>query len=525
MFIGLLALPGHAVGPPPVEQWIVVHPPAYTEALEPLIAHRRAQGLRIVSVRTTDVLTAQDLQKGDGSALRAHLRKLCRHHPGPSSILLVGGVNPSRPPCVPALPGTIGRMKGEPSDGGYGCLDGSRLPTVAVGRWPARTADEVKAMVAKTLTFERGSSPGVWRRKLTVLAGIPAYNPVVDRLIENVAFARFDRIHPAWMGQAIYTSAQSRFCVPDRLLRKQAIDFLHEGQAIILYLGHSNAEGLYAGPTAAFLDRDDWARLAIKTGSVFITFGCNGCQLAGRDGEGYAVHAVRNPRGPVAAIGSHGICFAAMVQLASDGLFERAFQNQLPRTIGDCWLATLAGIAKGKIDFLSYRMLDAVDGDSRIPQATQRQEHLEMFVLLGDPALRLPQIADDITLRVEKMVTPGKPLVLHGRLPERLANATVQVSLERSPASVPADLEPVPAMPVAERERVMLANHRRANQFRVIGTTTIARAGVFAVKLEVPAKLPWPRLILRVHASNGKHEALTTERLGVRAAETKKDTP
>ena len=34
-------------------------------------------------------------------------------------------------------------------------------------------------------------------------------------------------------------------------------------------------------------------------------------------------------------------------------------------------------------------MLDAVDGDSAIPQATQRLEHLEMFTLLGDPALKL----------------------------------------------------------------------------------------------------------------------------------------
>jgi hypothetical protein len=406
-------------------------------------------------------------------------------------------------------------MNGEPTDASYGCLDGTRLPEVPVGRFPARSAEEVKAMVAKTLALERDRAPGAWRHRLTVLAGIPAYNPVVDGVVEGMAFARFDRIHPSWAGRAIYTSARSRFSVPDRLLRSQAIDYIREGQAVILYLGHSSAEGLYAGPTAAFLHRDDWARLRIETGqSVFVTFGCNGCQLAGRDGEGYGVHAMRNPHGPAAVLGSHGICFAAMVQLASDGLFERAFQGRLPRRLGDCWLAALAGVARGRIGLLSYRMLDAVDGDPNIPQATQRQEHLEMFVLLGDPALRLPRVADDIEVSVEKTITPGEPLLVKGRLPARLRSAKVTVSLERSPGSVPAGLAPVPASG-PERDKVMLTNHRLANRFTVVSAASAARGGAFEARLEVPAKLSWPRLTLRVYAASECEEALAVRPLQV----------
>src|SRR5205823_3439117 len=123
---------------------------------------------------------------------------------------------------------------------------------------------------------------------------IPAYNPAVDRLIEGLAMARFDRIHPAWVGKAIYTSPTSRFAVPDRLLTARATQYVGEGQAFTLFLGHSSATGLYGGP-APFLDRNDWARLKIARGSgVFITFGCNGCQLKGKDGEGYGVAALRN---------------------------------------------------------------------------------------------------------------------------------------------------------------------------------------------------------------------------------------
>src|SRR5262249_33807767 len=207
--------------------------------------------------------------------------------------------------------------------------------------------------------------------------------PPVDRLVESQAMARFDKLAPAWRGQALYQNPQSGFCVPDEQLHDRAVEYVKAGQAFTLYLGHSNARGLW-GNGARFLDRDDWAKLTIKRGSgVFATFGCNGCQLSGEDGEGYGVAAMRNPNGPAAVFGSHGICFAAMVQLASDGLFKSAFAGELPERLGEAWLGLKAGLAKGKIDALTYRLLDGVDGDKRIPQATQRQEHLEMFVLLG----------------------------------------------------------------------------------------------------------------------------------------------
>lgn len=490
----LLTLPASAAAPLLQDQWVVVHAPEYRPALGPLIDHRREQGMRVVAIDASAT-----------PALLSHVREVCRRHHGRSSILLVG---------APHLRGTISRMKGEPTDAAYGCLDDTRLPRVAVGRFPARTVEEVRAMVAKTLALERDAAPGAWRHRLTVLAGIPAYNPVVDRLVEGIAFARFDRLHPAWTGRAIYTGPQSRFALPDRQIRSQAIDYLREGQAVILYLGHSNAEGLYAGPTAAFLHRDDWAKLTIDAGgSVFVTFGCNGCQLAGPDGEGYGVAAMRNPRGPAAVLGSHGICFAAMVQLGADALFQRAFEAGGSARLGDCWLATLEGVARGRIDFLSYKMLDAVDGDPRIDQATQRQEHLEMFVLLGDPALRLPRVVDDLDVRAEPTITAGKSLLVEGTLPERLRGAAVRVTLERSPGSVPDDLEPVPVG--LGRDKALLANHKRANQFAVAEATAAVRGDGFTARLEVPAEVPWPRLTLRVYAATRRAEGMHVRRLEV----------
>jgi hypothetical protein len=501
----------HAAAPPPVEQWIVVVPSDYEKAVAPLIAHRKAQGLRVAVVRVGDELSFQNLMAGDAGPLRDRVRKLWAGHPGRSSVLLVGAVSGTGSGVVPALKGTAGRMRGQPSDAGYGCEEGSRMPTVAVGRFPARNAGDAKAMVDKTIALERDRKPGAWRRRLTVLAGIPAYNPVVDRLVESIAFARFDRMNPVWTGRAVYTADGSRFCLPDKELRPRSLEMIREGQAFVLYLGHSDASGLYGGPTSAFLDRDDWAELRVgHGGSVFITFGCNGCQQSGRDGEGYGIAAARNPRGPVAVIGSHGICFASMVQLACDGLFRRAFQERLPDRLGDCWLAALEGVSKGPIDFLSYRMLDRVDGDPRIPQATQRQEHLEMFALLGDPALRLPQVADDIAL---ESAIEGDTLAVRGTLPERMRGAKVHVSLERSPASIPLDLEAVPAMPGPKRDRVLFGNHRKANRFEVVGASAEVKGTRFAVSLDVPKVLPKGKLRLRIVATTGDEQVIRVQSL------------
>ena len=79
--------------------------------------------------------------------------------------------------------------------------------------------------------------------------------------------------------------------MPDGELNKLATQYVEEGQAITLYMGHSGPEGFFAA-FRHFMDRHDWARVKIARGpGVFASFGCNACQLRGRDGEGYGLAA------------------------------------------------------------------------------------------------------------------------------------------------------------------------------------------------------------------------------------------
>jgi hypothetical protein len=522
--LGLLILlpwPASAAAPPPRVQWIAVVAPDFAAAIAPLVKERAKQGMRVMVVKTTDVLTQKQILSGDSTLLRDRVRAHCRAHVGESHVLLVGAidslfVNRIVPPCI----GTTSRMKGQPTDAPYGCPDGGSLPTVAVGRFPARNADEAESMVAKTLALEKsGRAPGAWKRRITVLAGIPAYNPLVDRLVESLAMSRFDRIHPMWFGRAVYTNPLSRFCLPTKELRTKTLDYLREGQAFTLYLGHSNAQTLYGGPNVTFLDREDWGQAELPHGGgVFVTFGCNGCQLKGDDGEGYGLWAMRNGRGPATVIGSHGVCFAAMVNLAADGLFRRAFQTTTPDRLAPAWLALLESVSKDRLDWITYRALDAVDGDSRIPQWTQRQEHLEMFVLLGDPALRLPTV-EDVSFEVPDSVVPGERLKVRGTLPEGMTEARVEVSLERLPGSLPGGLVVVPRQPGLARDRAMLANHEKSNRFALVTETIAVRGKSFEVTLKVPPELSGASCIVRVRAETKVRDAMSARRIPVRPAQ------
>ncbi len=517
LFLLLLLPSAGAAAEAPPAQWVVVTAPAFRDAVEPLCAWRQAHGMRVTVVQTTDVLSEDEIRAGEVGKLRQRVNQLCRESKGPSYVLLAGQVGANVQTGVPPLRGTVSRMKGQVSDNGYGCPGDGVVPTVAVGRLPARTVEECRQMVAKTLACERDTRPGPWRRRLAVLAGMPAFNPFIDKMVESLALARLDQVDPSWSGQAIYHNAQSRFCVPDGRLHDEALDLVQAGAAFTVYVGHSNAEGFYAAG-ARFLDRDDWARLHVRCDpGVFITFGCNGCQLCGRDGEGYGVAAVRNPDGPAAVVGSHGICFAAMVELAGDGLFHSLFGGRPPEHLGDAFLRLKENLAGGKIDPLTFQLLDAVDGDSRIPLADQRLEHVEMMVLLGDPALRLPVLPKDVKLTAPENVTAGQALAVRGEAPARLEGARVVLTLERPASSEPADLEPLPAAG-PERDRVMLANHERANRFVLASREATVRDGRFEARFNVPAKLPWRRLVLRAYASTDEQDGLGVVTLPVAGA-------
>ena len=319
---------------------------------------------------------------------------------------------------VPMPGGTVGRMKGMPTDHAYGCCGENSLPTVAVGRFPARNVAEARAMVDKTLAFERDANQGDWQNRLTVLVGNPGgANDFERRMAEAVGPAgvllRFSQIDPAFTARFIIHANGSPYTVPDAELHDRSLKYLQDGQFFTCYLGHSAAPGFWSGFTR-FLDRKDWSEVTIPHGpGIFFTCGCYSCQVSGPDGEGYAFAAARNPNGPVAVIGSHGESYSVAGLLALDGLLGCWHGGELPTRLADYWLAVQTGLARGPVDSFTFFALDQVDGShGKSSLDEQRREHLEMWTLLGDPALRMPAPAAAIQLESSAAaVAPGKEII------------------------------------------------------------------------------------------------------------------
>ena len=505
---------GHAADVPQA-QWLVVTAPAFRDALETLCQHRKTQGMRVVVVQTTDVLSREAIRTGDGRKLCEQVAKLTREHKGPTYVLLVGAVEAGKLPdadkkVLPPLHGTTGRMKGQMSDNGYGSPGEDRLPTTAVGRWPARSEDEVKVMVQKTLAFERDNKPGTWRRRVTMLLGNPGGGSALEKgfaesFVEGAYRTQVQRLHASWSTRTIMHCSQSPYCLPDADLHDRSSKYLREGQLFTIYAGHSSAGGLWSDG-ARFLNREDWSKLTMT--GILVSCGCFGCQYSGRDGEGYGVAAMRNANGPVAVVGATGESYSAMGHLAFQGMVESFTTSKLPPRLGDVWRSALSGISKENIDAVTFGLLDAADGSGgRTPLDVQRREHLEMWVLLGDPALRLPDPPVEIPLTSTGAFVAGGMVTVRGKAPASLEGATVRITLSRPLESTPADLPSLPKN-AEDRDRVMRARHDLGNRFEVITKEAVIRDGKLETRLELPPKLPWPKVIVQVQAVKDSLEGL-----------------
>jgi hypothetical protein len=493
-------------------QWIAVVAPEFKSELEPLVKQRTSDEFKVIVVTTTDILSSKQIREGDVEPLKQHIEKLCQQTKAKSSVLLAGAAivkkgDDAEKTAVPTLRGTAGRMKNQPSDNAYGVVDKDLLPSVAVGRLPARNKAELRDMVQKILLYEQDKFSNDVNNQLTLIAGNPGGTSAIEQrfaetIVQNVTNTRLEKLHPLWTGRIIVHSSASPFFVANQKLQETSARYLQSGQFFSFYLGHSSANAFWSD-SVEFMSRKDWEKLNIQNGAgVFFSCGCFGCQLSGSDGEGYGLAAIRNPNGPVAVIGAHGESYAAFGQFAIDGVLKCFSILNPPERLSEYWLATKQGIAREKMDDFTFMMYDQADGSrGTIPLDVQRREHLEMWMLLGDPAMRLPVAKNEIQLSTNDKATPGSRVKIVGKLPSENKSATVLLTLERPVGSTPSDLQKIPT-DVKKASEVIMANHELANSLVIEAVELTVSDNQFKHELNLPAKLSWPSLVVRATTIN-----------------------
>lgn len=495
------------------DTWIVVPAPAFAEAVKPLEAHRRAQGYRVVRVDGEAVAAGAD-------ALRTLLRTAAASSGGRVSVLLVGVPGPVEEDAdvvVPAFVGTVERMRGQPTDNPYGSLDDDRTPEIAVGRFPARTVEEARAMVDKTIRFETRPGLRPHRFDIALVVGHPGGTSALAKrfgssFIRNEINPRFRGIHPRWATRAVVHMVESPFCVPVDHLDRLTTDLLRGDQLLTVYLGHSGPNGFWSDGHD-FARGDTWSSWpSASPRGILLSCGCYTCMLGRHGSEGYGVRTVRSPGGHVAAVGAHVASHGAMGKLAFGGLVPLLESAAPPTRLGDWYLAMKKGLAAGTIGWLTFKLYDQADGTAgRVPLETQREEHLEMWMLLGDPALRLPLDAPALELEVQADdgTKPGARILVRGTLPSsmRATDVPVEITLEREYGQLPATAPPLPSQAGDARDAAMLERHAAAHDPVVLRESVVGRAGAFEGTVVLPEGIPGTKVRIRATIDTPEHHA------------------
>jgi hypothetical protein len=347
---------------------IICHDDFYDQ-IQPLAEYRRDQGLDVVVANLSDVY--DEFHYGIASPLALKNFLNYTYHswqaPAPVYVLLVGDAtydyrDDEAWGFTNYVPSYLIYNKdfGETStDDWFVCFDGEDdiFPDMLIGRFPAKTGDEVSQMVNKTIAYEAGSLDASWTRKaLFVADDEAAFEAVCDQLAgqlpENYTASRLfldSYVNPLDCKQDILAS-------------------INAGALMVTYSGHG---GMQIWADEEILTTDDIATLGNEGRYPFmLMLNCvNGHFIQPMYLECLAEELVRpEDKGAVAALAPSGMSLPEHQLILAEGLYDSFFKKG-ERVLG-------AAVAEAKM----YLFQEA---GTAVPDVVQS------FVLFGDPALTL----------------------------------------------------------------------------------------------------------------------------------------
>lgn len=320
--------------------YLALAPSELHAPLEPLLEHRRGQGLQAALVEPQAVYDTFGTGRPDPQAARELLQRL----PELRYLLLVGdgaaepwGYDGDLGALRVVVPLTRTAVLGEtPVDGMLG-TDREGSPVVAVGRFPAASADEVAAMVRKTIRWEgEGSVPSTLLLSDDGADFIAVMDEVAALFPPGAAVERLD--------------------AGEEQARARTLDALKRGPTWLNYVGHGSMTVLCREGILTLEDGEAWREPALV-----VAWTCLAAHFIHPTQDSMAEFWLREPRGgAVAFLGPVG-----ETTVEEQAPFAMAFSEAMlgGERLGDAWLAALQ------------------EGDS--------SDVARSYLLLGDPALEL----------------------------------------------------------------------------------------------------------------------------------------
>jgi hypothetical protein len=507
----------------PAPDVAVVCPPIFRETLTPWLEHRAGQGHLAVFVDST--LEPEEIKKRLQALFKAEPRL---------SVVLVGDAEPAaafdrhvRARCVPThhseakvnvLFGSEPMIAG---DNWYADFDDDGLPEVPIGRMPVDTRSELARLVGRIIEYENSADFGLWRRRINFIAGIGNFGALADAALEGAAKTLLTRyLPPALESTMTYASWQSPYCPGLPLFQRTAIGRFNEGCLMWVYIGHGlprevdrvpAPEGSYPILRAA----DVPALRARRTPPLAVFLSCYTGAFDGRE-DCLAEEMLRSEGGPISVLAGSRVTLPYAMSVLGQELMVATFQER-HLTLGRVlFTAKRASVTRPR-DTLESRQYDAIAA-TLMPMSAdltaQRREHVDLFNLLGDPLLRIPQ-PNDIKLSAPSDARAGETIKVSGKSPIG-GRAVIEFVVRRDRlVAAPPAREGYDGSPAGLAE--FATTYARANDSRLAAEEIELAPGEFTLSIGVPAEAKG-ECHVRVYVEGAEGYGLGSADVKVRAA-------
>ena len=345
-------------------EYLVIGPREFLPAAEPLLAHRRNEGLIAGAIATEDIYDEFGYGEATPESVRDFLSYVYHHWSEPTLryvVLLGDGTYDTKDYLATGVKSQVPvkivktRYMWTASDPWYGAINGDDiLPDVAIGRLPAASVGEVQVLVQKILAYESGE--GAPEAPFVLITDNPDLAGNFDADAEEIASTvlKDEGLEKIYLSQLGSSGA-----------RGAILNAFDQGASMMSYMGHG-AIHLWANENLF----DIWQVDSLSSQEqqpLLLTMNClngyfhfpyfNSLSEELLKAEGKGIIAAFSPTGLSLNDPAHRFHMALLEQLV----------NQGHARLGD---AVLAGQA-------------AYAGTGAFP------ELLSIYHLLGDPALRL----------------------------------------------------------------------------------------------------------------------------------------
>lgn len=267
----------------------------FLETLQPLLDYRQSQDMKVWAVDVMQVYDEFSFGRPTTEGIRDFLLVAAASwNPAPRFVLLVGdasydfnnytaGKNQNILPTRLVFTEFMGFVA---SDTWFVIPDGGSLsPQMAIGRFPAQTADQLETMVAKTLIYERDADP-LWSGRALLVSDDEVYfDTTSDALAVSLMDSGFDP-------QKLYMSEKED-------IHEDIMTAINDGVGLVNYVGHGSVEVwgdervLKAEDAAALRNRGRFP--------IFTTFTCLNGYFNHPDVDALAETLLTAPNGGIVA--------------------------------------------------------------------------------------------------------------------------------------------------------------------------------------------------------------------------------